>query len=89
MSHSTICIPLSNGHILTSLNMHNVSVGDIFTDSNNVYRVTQFINNSEFPHNPLIAVETFISGSGFELEDGSFTLLQAKKYNLQHYKVAK
>ena len=89
MSHSTICIPLSNGHILTSLNMHNVSVGDIFTDSNNVYRVIQFINNSEFPHNPLIAVETFISGSGFELEDGSFTLLQAKKYNLQHYKVAK
>ena len=68
---------------------HNVSVGDIFTDSNNVYRVIQFVNNGEFPLNPLIAVETFISGSGFELEDGSFTLLQAKQYNLQHYKVAK
>ena len=76
MSHLTICIPLSNGRILTSLNMHNVSVGDIFTDSDNVYRVIQFINNGEFPDNPLIAVETFTSGSGFELD-------------LQHYKAAK
>ena len=88
MSHSTICIPLSNGHILTSLNMHNVSVGDIFTSSTEVYRVVEVIENEERPWRPLLIAELMVSGSGFELDDISFTLAEVEKYNLKHYKAA-
>jgi hypothetical protein len=66
--------------------MHNVSVGDIFTDSNEVYRVVEIKHTKEFPDDPYLVVETFVSGSGFERNEVGFTLLQAEYYSLQHYK---
>ena len=69
--------------------MHNVSVGDIFTSSTEVYRVVEVLENEECPDDPLFVVELLVSGSGFVLDDISFTLAQAEKYNLQHYKATK
>jgi hypothetical protein len=68
--------------------MHNVSVGDIFTDSNEVYRVVEVQHFEDFPDEPYLVVESFVSGSGFERDEIGFTLLQAESYSLQHYKVA-
>ena len=68
--------------------MHNVSVGDIFTDSNEVYRVVEIQHGKEFPDDPYLVVESFVSGSGFERGVVGFSLLQAEYYSLQHYKVA-
>ena len=69
--------------------MHNVSVGDIFTSSTEVYRVVEVLENEERPWSPLIEVEVLVSGSGFELDETGFTLAEVEKYNLQHYKAAK
>lgn len=74
--------------------MHNVSVGDIFTDLDGVYRVLEVRDNEEFPEDPFIIVETFeCCGSGFRArlgaDDEGFNFLQAKQYNLQHYKAVK
>jgi len=66
--------------------MHNVSVGDIFTDLNEIYRVTEVFDDYEFPHNPYLSVEKFVGGSGFEEQESGFTLQQAKEYKLQQYK---
>jgi hypothetical protein len=66
--------------------MHNVSVGDIFTDSNQVYRVVEVQHTKEFPDDPYLVVETFVSCSGFERKEFGFDLLQAEHYFLQHYK---
>ena len=68
--------------------MHNVSVGDIFTSSTEVYRVVEVLENEERPWSPLIVVEVLVSGSGFELDDTGFTLAEAEKFNLKHYKAA-
>ena len=68
--------------------MHNVSVGDIFTSSTEVYRVVEVLENEERPWNPLLVVEVLVSGSGFELDDTGFTLAEAEKFNLKHYKAA-
>ena len=68
--------------------MHNVSVGDIFTDSNEVYRVVEIQHSKEFPDDPYLVVESFVSGSGFERDEIGFSLLQAEYHSLQHYKVA-
>lgn len=71
--------------------MHNVSVGDIFMDSNEVFRVIEVLENEKFPEDPLIEVEVGIKGR-FDHDswvDWSFTLEQAEKFNLQHYKAAK
>lgn len=70
--------------------MHNVSVGDIFMDTNEVFRVIEVLENEKFPEDPLIEVEVCMSGPGREgLGDWSFTLEQAEKFNLKHYKAAK
>jgi len=69
--------------------MHNVSVGDIFTSSTEVYRVVEVLENEVSPDNPNITVETFVSGSGFVFDDEDFNLLEVKRYDLQHYKAAK
>ena len=59
--------------------MHNVSVGDIFMDSNEVFRVIEVLENEKFPEDPLIEVEVCMSGPGREgLGDWSFTLEQAE-----------
>ena len=68
--------------------MHNVSVGDIFTSSTEVYRVVEVLENEERPWSPLIVVEVLVSGSGFELDETDFTLAEAEKFNLKHYKAA-
>lgn len=72
---------------------HNVSVGDIFTDLDGVYRVLEVRDNEDFPEDPFITVETFECGSGFRARlcagDEGFNFLQAKQYNLQHYKAVK
>ena len=68
--------------------MHNVSVGDIFTSSTEVYRVVEVLENEERPWNPLLVVEVLVSGSGFELDDTGFTLAETEKFNLKHYKAA-
>lgn len=68
---------------------HNVSVGDIFMDSNEVYRVIEVLENEERPWRPLIEVEVCMSGPGREgLGNWSFTPAEAEKYNLKHYKAA-
>ena len=69
--------------------MHNISIGDIFTDSNEIYRVVGIRYTEEFPNDPFLDVEVFVGGSGFEKEDFGFTLLQVKAFNFQHYKAAK
>ena len=69
--------------------MHNVSVGDIFTSSTEVYRVVEVLENEVCSEDPLLIAELMVSGSGFELDDISFTLAEAEKYNLKHYKAAK
>ena len=46
--------------------MHNVSVGDIFMDSNEVFRVIEVLENEKFPEDPLIEVEVCMSGPGRE-----------------------
>lgn len=69
--------------------MHNVSVGDIFTSSTEVYRVVEVLENEVCSEDPLLVVEVLVSGSGFELDETGFTLAEAEKYNLQHYKAAK
>lgn len=69
--------------------MHNVSVGDIFTGSTEVYRVIEVLENEELPGYPLLVVEVLVSGSGFELDEYGFTLAEAEKFNLKHYKAAK
>jgi hypothetical protein len=66
--------------------MHNVSVGDIFTDSNEVYRVVEVLHSEDFPDDPYLVVESFVSGSGFERDEIGFSLLQAEYHSLQHYK---
>ena len=67
--------------------MHNVSVGDIFTDSNEVYRVVEI--HQGVTDDPYLVVESFVSGSGFERDEIGFSLLQAEYHSLQHYKTAK
>lgn len=69
--------------------MHNVSVGDIFTSSTEVYRVVEVLENEVCSEDPLLVAELMVSGSGFELDDISFTLAEVEKYNLQHYKATK
>jgi len=49
--------------------MHNVSVGDIFTSSTEVYRVVEVLENEECSDDPLFVVELLVSGSGFVLDD--------------------
>ena len=68
--------------------MHNVSVGDIFTSSTEVYRVVEILVKDKFPEDPLLVVEVLVSGSGFELDETDFTLAEAEKFNLKHYKAA-
>lgn len=69
--------------------MHNVSVGDIFTSSTEVYRVVEVLENELWSEDPLLVVEVLVSGSGFELDEMGITLAEVEKYNLQHYKAAK
>ena len=67
--------------------MHNVSVGDIFTDSNEVYRVVEILHSEDFPDDPYLVVESFVSGSGFTARsDVGFALSKVEYYSLQHYK---
>lgn len=68
--------------------MHNVSVGDIFVNSNEVYRVKSVSASPELPDDPYIDVDVF-TGSCFEQPKPwgfEFTLSQSKDYSLQHYK---
>ena len=73
--------------------MNNVSVGDIFTNSDDIYRVVALHHREEFPDDLYIKAEVFVSGSGFKKEDNYsvascvFTLTEAVKYKLQHYKL--
>ena len=69
--------------------MHNISAGDIFTDSNEIYRVLEVFDDYQFPYNPYLIIEKFVSGIGFEEEESGFTLQQSKEYKLQHYKLTK
>ncbi len=72
--------------------MHNVSIGDIFTDSNEVYRVIAIHHTKESLKNPYLEVAVFVGGSGFVQEDNyavasyGFTLTEAVESKLKHYK---
>lgn len=66
----------------------NVSVGDIFTNSDEIYRVLALQYAEDFPDDPYLEVELFVSGSGFVRENLGFTILQAQEqFKLQHYKL--
>ena len=65
----------------------NISVGDIFVySSNEVYRVILIKDSKEFPEDPVIEVETYLSGIGFERTGLTLTARQTKDVNLKHYK---
>ena len=72
--------------------MHNVSIGDIFTNSEDIYRVLALHQREESPDDPFIEAEVFFSDRGFmkgdEYSVGScgFTLSQAVESKLKHYK---
>jgi hypothetical protein len=65
----------------------NISIGDIFVYvSNEVYRVISIQDSKEFPEDPVIEVETYLSGIGFEKTGLTLTARQTKDFNLTHYK---
>jgi hypothetical protein len=65
----------------------NISIGDIFIYlSNEVYRVILIQDSKEFPEDPVIEVETYLSGIGFEKTGLTLTAQQTKDFNLKHYK---
>jgi hypothetical protein len=72
--------------------MHNVSIGDIFTNSEDIYRVLALHQREESPDDPFIEAEVFVSDRGFTKGDNysvgscGFTLTEAKNYKLKHYK---
>jgi hypothetical protein len=65
----------------------NISIGDIFIYlSNEVYRVILIQDSKGFPEDPVIEVETYLSGIGFEKTGLTLTAQQTKDFNLKHYK---
>ena len=72
--------------------MHNIEIGDVFITSNDIYKVVDIHINKDFPNDPYLSVETFVSGEGWSEErmsDGSlfgFTLLEANQCSFKHFK---
>ena len=52
-------------------NMHNISVNDVFTVSNDKMRVIEVINNVENPNDPILHIESIKKTNRW----GKFTLL--------------
>lgn len=52
-------------------NMHNISVNDVFTVSNDKMRVIEVINNAENPNDPILHIESIKKTNRW----GKFTLL--------------
>ena len=51
--------------------MHNISVDDVFTVSNDKMRVIEIINNAENPNDPILLIESIKKTNRW----GKFTLL--------------
>ena len=51
--------------------MHNISVNDVFTVSNDKMRVIEVINNAENPNDPILHIESIKKTNRW----GKFTLL--------------
>ena len=51
--------------------MHNISVNDVFTVSNDKMRVIEVINNAENPNDPILHIESIKKTNRW----GEFTLL--------------
>jgi hypothetical protein len=72
--------------------MHNISIGDIFINSDDIYKVIALRQRDEFPDDPFIEAEVFFSDRGFIKGDNysvgscGFTLSQAVESKLKHYK---
>lgn len=65
----------------------NISIGDIYVcSSNEIYRVISIQDSKEFSEDPVIEVETYLSGIGFEKTGLTLTAQQTKDFNLKHYK---
>ena len=70
--------------------MHNISIGDIFTNLEDIYRVLALHQREESPDDPFIEAEVFVSDRGFTKGDNysvgscGFTLTEAKNYALNN-----
>jgi hypothetical protein len=63
-----------------------VSVGDIFMNSNEIYRVTYVQQSKTFPDNPYFEVDVWVAGSGWEDHDDGFLHCEVKYNGLTFFK---
>ena len=69
-------------------NNSNISVGDIFMSSNELYRVTHVQVSKMFPDDPYFEVDLFVSGKGWTDvgDDAGFLLSEIKYKGLTFFK---
>ncbi len=72
------------------MNQNNISVGDIFMSSNELYRVTDVQQSKMFPDDPYFEVDMFVSGKGWtDVGDDGFLLSEIKYKQITFFKQTK